>query len=175
LDVPHPADDALRHYANAPPPPLDAAAVDSFDLRILDELRANPPPVPLRRRARRSLKQALAAWNAIPAGFFAQLAGGGLIAAALTGVFLFTALHSGAGRPASHWRAAIVPAVSSEPPVPLETLLESPAPRAALLWTSPARTRVEFRASRASRAPNRDHRPTEDNRHGAILRRIAAG
>jgi hypothetical protein len=81
--------------------------------------------------------------SALPLVYLVQIVGGGLTAAAVTSLFLVTALHPAADTvrpqryPASLQR--------SEPPVPLESLLQTASPRAALLWTAPllgARTRL---------------------------------
>ena len=73
--------------------------------------------------------------------FFLQLSGGALLAASVTAIFFLTALHG----PTRNARIAGIGADAHEafaarndPPIPLESLLQSQAPRAALLWTSPS-------------------------------------
>ncbi len=73
--------------------------------------------------------------------FLLQLSGGALLAASVTAVFFLTAMH--APSPTSRSAAVGVEnhqtfATRNDPPVPLESLLQSQAPRAALLWTAPA-------------------------------------
>lgn len=80
-----------------------------------------------------------ARWQALPFTFLTQVAGGGLVAASVTMLCLLSSLHARGPveAPPGDSNAAVI--TRNEPPVPLESLLRNPAPRAALLWTSSAR------------------------------------
>jgi hypothetical protein len=71
---------------------------------------------------------------------------------------LLSSLHSrGPVTPRSNHPASVaaLSASRNEPPVPLESLLRSPAPRAALLWTSPP-THTSIKRNATARPARRD-------------------
>jgi anti-sigma factor RsiW len=73
--------------------------------------------------------------RAFPMLYLVQIMGGALAAAAVTALFLIPALHPALS--ASSGRHITGLTERAEPPVPLSSLLQSAAPRAALLWTLP--------------------------------------
>src|SRR5579871_6610659 len=106
---------------------------EAFDNRILTALRSSPEvPVPalLTRWG-----QALAnCWRALPFGFLTQVAGGALVAAAVTALCLMSALRPSTQAPTAETTVSYHAAFAmenNEPPVPLDSLLQHPAPRAA--------------------------------------------
>ena len=83
-----------------------------------------------------------------PALFLGQVAGGAIAAAAITASCLLATLrppvptHYGSIHEPNRDPQAVTAAYNwlNAPPVPLESLLDSPAPRAAMLWTHPRGT-----------------------------------
>jgi hypothetical protein len=90
-------------------------------------------------RCGRGLRELWARWEAVPNLYLTQIAGGTLAAASLTAVFLLTALHpiEDTVHAAGEVRRINAGQVNHLP-VPLESLLEQPSPRAAFLWTAPS-------------------------------------
>ena len=73
--------------------------------------------------------------------FFLQLSGGALLAASVTAIFFLSALHGPTRNARTTGNGMEVHeafAARNDPPIPLESLLQSQAPRAALLWTAPS-------------------------------------
>ena len=130
----------------------------SFDDGIISALRVPAPPEPL---APRSGLRALL--RLLPTDFMRQMAGGTMLAAAVTFICLFTALHP----KHTAWRQSPAPshAAPNEPPVALEELLRAHSPRAASLWSNPAAT-----ANRPPRPAPAAHpaRPKDAGRHGSV-------
>ncbi|HZP81782.1 MAG TPA: zf-HC2 domain-containing protein [Chthonomonadaceae bacterium] len=134
---------------------LDSASARRFDNQILATLRQQPAARP-----------ALLSYFTSPAGlrarrqtsfdFLSQIMGGALVAAAVTALCLLSALQpngfpAAAGEKAA--RHALLAPEHNELPVPLESLLRSPSPRAALLWTTPSPRKADASASRPAALP----------------------
>ena len=106
-------------------------------------------------------------------GFATQVMGGVLVAATLTTICLLPALsfHSPV---ASHAHASLghVAAPRNEPPIPLEALLETPSPRAALLWGAPIRARFHHSSPAARPAAPRPALETPPLRDGGRHSRL---
>ncbi|HLK61419.1 MAG TPA: zf-HC2 domain-containing protein [Chthonomonadaceae bacterium] len=136
---------------------LSPQQASAFDARVMKAL-ALPPRNGFRAELERLLRAAQGHWNTMPLTFFSQIASGALVAASLTVVCVLSAMHPAAsnGMPSPHFggRSALH-AAYSEPPVPLEMLLEHPSPRAALLWTTPSgsRSRLSEQDSDATPIP----------------------
>jgi hypothetical protein len=135
------ADRALRDVLRIQSSMLDTRSAHAFDEFILAELREGTIPVSVSSSRLAVARQwAQSRWEAIPFPFLTQVAGGGLVAASVTMLCLLSSLHArnpvAVSNRTPEVRAALT-ATRNEPPVPLESLLRSPAPRAALLWTSP--------------------------------------
>ncbi len=118
---------------------MDAAS--AFDDRVLD-LVLNEP-VSLWRRWLDELKDRLRqACSSARFLFIGQVAGGALAAAVITTSCIVVAQHPYAAHHGD--RVNNRPEVTANqrwlngPPVPLEALLDSPSPRAAMLWTRPS-------------------------------------
>ena len=130
---------------------LDTAR--AFDDRVLAALSVTPSPQPLfatssrlwtrcQNTARTRCKMLS---TALSFDLLAQVGGGAVAAAGLTSLFLLSALHSGSSHasPSGLWadRQARENLQRSVLPVPLQSLLDTPSPRAAMLWTTPGHTR----------------------------------
>ena len=133
------ADATLRHVMGIHRELLDPTRAKALDDRIVAAMTSLPPLATQNAGfggARRLLS------NRLPFPFLGQLMAGGLVAASLTVVSLFGTLHP-AQSPVSNAPTQAI-TQQSEPPIPLEALLESPSPRAALLWrTAPNRAKSE--------------------------------
>jgi hypothetical protein len=117
---------------------LDTESSHRLDDHILLALGL-PERLSLGQRCLRRMRELWATWEALPNLYLTQIVGGTLVASALTAVFLLTALHpvEDTARTAGEVHR-VSAARSNEPPVPLESLLDRPSPRAAFLWTIPA-------------------------------------
>lgn len=135
------ADTALREVLGVHDGLLDTQAAHAFDDRVVAALRdtgaVSASGGSFFALAQRWLETR---WAALPFPFLTQVAGGGLVAASVTMFCLLSALHPHGAVARPSGKAALVSSARNEPPVPLESLLRSPAPRAALLWTSSARS-----------------------------------
>jgi hypothetical protein len=149
------ADRALRDVMGMHTGLLDPRSAQAFNDRVITALHATGFPAqtggsPLKL----AWQWAQSCWQSLPFPFLSQVAGGGLVAASVTMLFLLSSLHARspvAPRLQTPEVRAALSAARNEPPVPLESLLRSPAPRAALLWTAPGKE-TERRPG-ASRAP----------------------
>lgn len=127
----------------------ESFALDNDSGRRLDEhillALGLPERLTLRQRCVRRMRELWACWEAVPNIYLAQIAGGTLAAASLTAVFLLAALHpiEYTARTAGEVRR-LAASHSNEPPVPLDSLLNRPSPRAAFLWTIPSRPRRQL-------------------------------
>ncbi len=124
------ADDTLHHVLG-----IHTGLLDEQDARFLDDrvvaavtlfppIAAQSPAFGWSRRWR----------SALPFPFLGQLVSGGVVAASLTVFSLFSTLHP--LQPAANRSHPQMSVPQNEPPIPLEALLDSPSPRAALLWRS---------------------------------------
>ncbi len=109
---------------------------DDFVVRAL----ATAPPPSLLERLRSALLCRWRQWDALPNSFFYQIAAGAVAASALTGLVLLSSLRPGSPSSAAA-AASAATSLESAPPAPLESLLQSPHPNAALLWSAPAPVR----------------------------------
>ncbi len=109
------------------PNPIEALA---FDERVIKRLRIGLP-------ASREAVWLARLRSSVP--FLNQMMGGALFSAALAGLCLFVNLHSTVKRQTSQVEVSPAHLVAS-PSVPLSSLLQTPTPRAAMLWSSPERT-----------------------------------
>lgn len=152
---------------------LDHDSSRRIDDSILQALGI-PERLTWRQRIARSLRELWARWEAVPNLYLTQMVGGTLAAASLTAVFLLTALHpvgynthrTGEIRKMAAFHA-------SAPPVPLESLLDRPSPRAASLWTIPLQPRPsqpasEDRPALPSSPPPAQSGPQPPRQHGAL-------
>ena len=100
-----------------------------------------------------------------------------LVAASLTAMFLLTALRpieDTAHALSEVHRISVIR--SNEPPVPLESLLDRPSPRAASLWTIPSLPRPRTTAPPAppaSQPPPSDTPPPQ--KHGSLSDALVRG
>lgn len=157
------ADDALHTVLGLREHTYTTDTAHAFDERVLSTLSLAPRPRPAFAGLRtRISKAANVHRQAISFDFVAQLGGGAVAAAGLTCFVLISALHSQSSRSltgASADRLARQSLQRSALPVPLEALLNNPSPRAAMLWTTPARTS----ASRAHKPVYSPSAPPSDN------------
>jgi hypothetical protein len=133
------ADDALHAFGAAPGASLPLEHESPFDDSVIRDLRvagaADELPAGWRGRV-----QACA--RSLSFEFCMQLAGGGLAAACVTAFLVVSALNpvSNEGRLSAYELRSISAIGRNEPPVPLESLFQSPSPRAAMLWAAPGRS-----------------------------------
>lgn len=165
------ADAALRAVLCRHTGIRDVRAARAFDDRVLASLRAGrTPSATLRDRILAAMNDALRFTRLPRLGFLTQIMGGAVVAASVTAWCLaptlrptpMPALDNGAPE------MTLPASARNEPPIPLESLLSSPAPRAALLWTLPPPPR-EPRALRTpdfapGRAPQRETPPRKSRR-----------
>jgi anti-sigma factor RsiW len=129
------ADRALRETLRTHLGLLDSQAAGTFDDRVIRRLAIE------RSLPHRTLLSRMLSWwspriavQALPFRFMSQIAAGACAAAVITSLCLAPALHPSAAR------ADLGPVTgvrSSLPPVPLESLLDTASPCAALLWAAP--------------------------------------
>lgn len=133
------ADRSLRETSSLHTGLLSTDAAAAFDDRVLRSLQNAPRPrVSLLGRLGAHWQNFQARWNGQSFEFFTQLTGGALIAASVTAVCLLSALHPiSNSTPVDQPDSTPAATAQNEPPVPLETLLQSASPRAALLWRTP--------------------------------------
>lgn len=141
------ADEALRDFHET----LQITSTSNgseFEHRVLERLSA---PLPLLERVLNRVRHG--------AQYMQQLLSGAIVAAALTGFCFFVTLHAPPQRTKTHLsETPLLPrSVQNEPPVPLSTLLQSPTPRAALLWTSP-----QAENTRRKREREQQHKNTKE-------------
>ncbi len=164
------ADDALHALSFSHDTTLPEGLDRAFDDRIIAELRALPlsdtPTEGWRERVR-------GCFTCISFEFCMQLAGGGLAAAAVTAFALVSALNpvSTPKNPSEYEVRSLSAAERNEPPVPLESLFQSPAPRAAMLWAAPGSTRWRPASGNRGETPQQQPPASRNNtvprRHGA--------
>jgi anti-sigma factor RsiW len=125
------ADQALREVLHIHTGLPDAQATRALD----DIVVASVVPIRVSLLAQRHAEPQRSNHHNWPLVYFVQIVGGGLTAAAITALFLVPALHPAADP--SRPQSIPVGIERSNPPVPLESLLQTASPRAALLWTAP--------------------------------------
>ncbi len=140
------ADDALHSVLGVNPAPLSPERARKFDERVLVALAGSSGsylPVSPMAYFRVLRLRIMAGLKDLPLSFLGQMGGGALVAGCLTSFFLLPALHSGSGAGGRNGtgmgRKADVTGngEQSRIPVPLASLLNNPAPRAASLWSMP--------------------------------------
>jgi anti-sigma factor RsiW len=147
------ADEALAFNYFVPDAAMPPCGARQFDDAVVTTLRALPlratPPVGWRERVR-------ACSTSVSFEFCMQLAGGALAAAAVTAFAIVSALNPvPSSRTVSAFESRSITALErNEPPVPLESLLQSPAPRAAMLWAPPGRSPRRTPAAQSSNSPH---------------------
>ena len=134
------ADNALQAAFDHHTPRIlpDAAA---FDNRVVATVMANrlnsaPQTGWLFRQWKRMQMQT----RAFRMSFLAQIGSGAVLAVALTSLFLLPALHSHppvSARTAQFIEMQAQDRERADAAIPMESLLQTPTPRAALLWTNP--------------------------------------
>lgn len=164
------ADDALQATCFAQDSGLATSGTGTaFDDRVIMELRALPlvEPGPQGWRAR-----VRACSERLSFEFCMQLAGGGLAAASITAFVLISALNpASTSRNLSPYELGSVSSVGrTEPPVPLESLFQSPTPRAAMLWAAPGRSAHPLPEGRPFTPPKRAAPGAAPRRHGGLDR-----
>ena len=161
------ADDALHDTLDLREPTFGLDTARAFDDRVLASLAVTPRPQPLfvgvSRLWTRCRDNARTRCKALSFDLLAQVGGGAVVAAGLTSLFLLSALHSGSGHssPSGLWadRQARENLQRSVLPVPLEALLDTPSPRAAMLWTMPGHARHSHSSHPAPALSAPDSRP----------------
>jgi hypothetical protein len=163
------ADDALRVLASEPLAGLVPDRAQLFDDSVIRDLRAAGADDELPKGWRGPVR---ACARSLSFEFCMQLAGGGLAAASITGFLVVSALNPAANeRKLSPYELRAISAVErNEPPVPLESLFQSPSPRAAMLWAAPGRSprpaAVEDRSPTTELRKDTGHKRTP-RRHGS--------
>ncbi len=114
--------DALRFHKGIP----SSLEKREFEERVLKRLRL---PLPAYRGSWLSRLR-----GSMP--FLNQMISGAVFTTALAGLCLFVNLHSSFPKTESK-KVTGLAQVKSTPPVPLSSLLQTPNPRAAMLWTAP--------------------------------------
>lgn len=135
------ADNALQAAFDHHAPRLTSESVAAFDNRVVatvlsGSLRTAPQPFWLLRQWKRMQMHT----RALQLSFLAQLGGGAVFAVALTSFFLLPALHSHppvSARAAQMLETQAQDRERADASIPMESLLQTPTPRAALLWTNP--------------------------------------
>lgn len=162
------ADEALRDLCFALDTNLATGTARAFDDRVVTELRSLPVS-----DAPRGWRERVRACSAsLSFEFCMQLAGGGLAAAAVTAFVLVSALNPVQTEKSlsAYEVRTLSSAERNEPPVPLESLFQSPTPRAAMLWAAPGNARWRVRDEEPTVAPHVPAKPdrlTTPRRHGA--------
>jgi anti-sigma factor RsiW len=137
------ADRSLREICRLHTGLPSKASARAFDDRVVTALRSPASPAfSLTGWLGAPGAQMRARWSGLSFEFLTQLAGGALLAASVTAVCLLSALHpTESARSAAPPETSLTATVQNGPPVPLETLLQSASPRAALLWRTPSTVR----------------------------------
>jgi hypothetical protein len=121
------ADCARQEFLGMHTGTLPSVAARRFDEGVLAALRA---PVS------ETEETQPAGYGILSLRLLAQIVTSGLVAASVTALCLSSALHPAESRENGE-RGAFSTLQRNEPPIPLESLLQSPSPRAALMWTAP--------------------------------------
>ena len=148
------ADSALQSISNYHMPQLTREAASAFDDRVVSlalsgALRIAPQPSRLLRHWKRIQLQA----RTLPLAFMAQIGSGAVVAVTLTSFFLLSALHSHppvSARAAQMLEHQAQDRERADAAIPMEALLQTPTPRAALLWTNPQPARHRAKTPQAN-------------------------
>jgi hypothetical protein len=164
------ADEALLSIyipADAGMPPGGARL---FDDSVVTTLRSLPP---VATPTMEWMERVRACSTSLSFEFCVQLAGGALAAAAVTAFAIVSALNPvpSSGALSAFESRSMKSMDRNEPPVPLESLLQSPAPRAAMLWAPPGRSprrpaAAQPRGIPRGPIPATEHNSTAPRRHG---------
>ena len=159
------ADNSLHEVLGMHSALLRPDAARAFDDRVIATLTMTRAIPTLSRWACLRLKWN-AQWRALPLDFFAQIGGGAVLAACLTSFFLIPALHSGTPGKARliSDKLARETLERAEAPISMEALLNTRAPRAAMLWTAPGEHKVRHSTTAPLRSRPAFHLSTEPAR-----------
>lgn len=154
------ADKLLRSACSSSGQHMSPRAARAFDDRVLQTLRTAPETASVT-----GFWQKIRAFSpGLSFEFWGQLAGGALMASAVTAFFLVSALHP---TPTVRANSAsdVTPLSTPErntPPVSLEALFQTRSPRAALLWAAPSvshsRSASRFKQENPAPAPVENRR-----------------
>lgn len=121
--------------------PMSRDAASAFDDRVLNMV-LNQPQSLWRRLLNGLLDRFRLDRYGFPSSFLGQLVGGAFVAASVTGSCLMFALQPspahGGTHPPHRQAQSVKLSWMHGPPVPLEALMETPSPRAAILWSHPS-------------------------------------
>lgn len=155
------ADLALQAVFSSRTPLLSPDAVSAFDDRVVSAVTggrwraANEPSWLARQWQSWKIWQRIQTRSrALPLSFLAQIGGGAVCAVAVTSLFLLPSLHPHASVSAHTAQIREIQAEAMEranASVPMELLLQTTTPRAALLWTTPQNGEVRHRAEHSNR------------------------
>lgn len=155
------ADRALRDTLRTHTGLLEDCRAEAFDDRVVSLLH--------NRKAQPPVGRSLAGWlstgirRSQSLGFLYQIAAGATVAAGLTALCLTPALHPGAAT--TDYRISGAQPLPSPPPIPLESLLQTTSPTAALLWAAPRAHNTPRELAPAHRRPPieaKDRRPRQE-------------
>lgn len=121
--------DAMRSHTGLP----NRVEARAFDDRVVGALRIS---IPMRREATWAARLR----SSVP--FLNQALGGALFSAGVAGLCLFMNLHA-TSKPSGVHGNSVLSRIVASPPVPLSTLLQTPTPRAAMLWSAPEKGEKE--------------------------------
>ncbi len=151
------ADLALQAVFSSRTPLLSPDAISAFDDRVVSAVTGgrwrsvNQPSWLARQWQSWKIWQRLQARSrALPLAFLAQIGGGAVCAVAVTSLFLLPSLHPHTSVSAHTAQLRDVQAEAMEranASVPMESLLQTPTPRAAMLWTAPQNGEIRHKAS----------------------------
>ena len=143
------ADDALHDALGVYTPQFSSHSARTFDDNIIASLIAGPNTASPLSRSAKCWEKARIYWRTLPLNLFGQIGGGAAFALCLTFFSLLPALHFNPGAHAAHSGNSVAEATAEKAalPVSIQSLLNVPSPRAAMLWTAPD----ERRAHRSSK------------------------
>lgn len=132
------ADRALRDVLGMHTGLLNDEAAEHFDNRVVAAVQSPARPA-FAACAPQAAPSSARRFRTFPSAFYVQIAGGALVAGAVMALCFHSALRPIASSPTNRGLTSQIQMlrVRNELPVPLDSLLRSPTPRAALLWTTP--------------------------------------
>ena len=135
------ADDALHDVLGIYTPQFSADAALDFDDNVVSALASSPSRIPRFSLLAECRRKVCNYWRSLPLDLFSQVGGGAAFAMCLTSFFLIPALHSNSAAHSAHTANQLAERTSASDravlPVSIESLLNVPSPRAAMLWTAP--------------------------------------
>jgi hypothetical protein len=174
------ADEALETACVAHDVRMSPNGAHAVDDTVIATLRAQPSTEGSRAGWRDRVREVAAS---LSYEYCLQLAGGALAAASVTAFALVSALNPAptSSRTLSSYELRSMSAEErNDPPVPLESLFQSPSPRAAMLWGSPGPPlrripAVRSEAAPAKLAPAPGHSTAAPRRHGRTGNSLTMG